>query len=124
MKTTEIKTKIAERISNSSEEVSTTVVNELANIEIARRTSIITESVRVIEKMEKKQANLEVADVVTFDKDGVKQEVYSEQRFNQIKEIKESIAKVYEASDNALKENNEEVFQKLQEVLREESNKF
>ena len=124
MKTTEIKTKIAERISNSSEEVSTTVVNELANIEIARRTSIITESVRVIEKMEKKQANLEVADVVTFDKDGVKQDVYSEQRFNQIKEIKESIAKVYEASDNALKENNEEVFQKLQEVLREESNKF
>lgn len=123
MKTTDIKTKIAERISNSSEEVSTTVVNELANIEIARRTSIITESVRVIEKMEKKQANLEVADVVTFDKDGVKQEVYSEQRFNQIKEIKESIAKIYEASDNALKENNEEVFQKLQEVLREESYK-
>ncbi len=124
MKTTDIKTKIAEKISNSSEEVSTTVVNELANIEIARRTSIITESVRVIEKMEKKQANLEVADVVTFDKDGVKQEVYSEQRFNQIKEIKESIAKIYEASDNALKENNEEVFQKLQEVLREESHKF
>jgi Flp pilus assembly CpaE family ATPase len=124
MKTTEIKTKIAERISNSSEEVSNTVVNELANIEIARRTSIITESVRVIEKMEKKQADLEVADVVTFDKDGVKQEVYSEQRFNQIKEIKESIAKIYQASDNALKENNEEVFQKLQEVLREESNKF
>lgn len=124
MKTTEIKTKIAERISNSSEEVSTTVVNELANIEIARRTSIITESVRVIEKMEKKQADLEVADVVTFDKDGVKQEVYSEQRFNQIKEIKESIAKIYQASDNALKENNEEVFQKLQEVLRDESHKF
>lgn len=124
MKTTDIKTKIAEKISNSSEEVSTTVVNELANIEIARRTSIITESVRVIEKMEKKQANLEVADVVTFDKDGVKQEVYSEQRFNQIKEIKESIAKIYEASDNALKENNEEVFQKLQEVLCEESHKF
>ncbi len=72
MKTKEIKTKIAERISNSSEEVSTTVVNELANIEIARRTNIITESVRVIEKMEKKQADLEVADVVTFDKDGVK----------------------------------------------------
>lgn len=124
MKTTEIKTKIAERISNSSEEVSTTVVNELANIEIARRTSIITESVRVIEKMEKKQADLEVADVVTFDKDGVKQEVYSENRFNQIKEIKESIAKIYEASDNALTENNEEVFQKLQDVLREESHKF
>lgn len=117
MKTTDIKTKIAEKISNSSEEVSSTVVNEIANIEIVRRTKIITDSVGLLEKMERKLANLEIADVVTYDKNGIKQEAFSEKRFNDIKELKESIAKVYEASDSALKENNEEVFQVLSNVL-------
>lgn len=119
MKTTDIKSKIAERISSSSEQVSNSVIDEIANIEIARRTNMVTESVKLIEKFEQKLARLEVADVVTYDKAGTKQESYSEKRFNDIKELKESIAKVYDASDNALKDNNEEVFDKLDEVMRE-----
>lgn len=71
--------------------------------------------------MERKLANLEVCDLVTYNKEGEKKEEYSESRFNSIKELKEVIAKVYEASDNALKDNNEEVFEKLQQLINEYS---
>lgn len=117
MKTTDIKTKIAERISNSSEEVSATVVNELASIEIKRRTDLVSESVRLVQRMEAKLGLLEVCDLVTYNKDGEKKEEYSENRFNAIKELKEKITKLYDASDNALKENNEEVFAVLDTTI-------
>lgn len=119
MKTTDIKTKIAEKISSASEEVSNSVINEFANIEITRRTNLVSESIKLVQKMERQLANLEVCDLVSYNKDGDKKEEYSERRFNDIKELKEKIAKVYEASDNALKENNEEVFEKLQQVINE-----
>lgn len=123
MKTTDIKTKIAEKISGASEQVSNSVIDEMANIEIARRTNMVTESVKLIEKLERNLANLEVADVVTYGKDGEKSEAYSESRFNSIKEMKKSIAKVYEASDNALSKNNEEVFLELEKLIGEFSYK-
>lgn len=117
MKTTEITKKIAEKISGASEQVSNSVIDELANIEIARRTALISESVKLIAKMENKLQLLEVCDVVNYDKNGVKQESYSETRFTKVKELKEGIAKVYDASDEALKLNNEEVFEELKKVI-------
>lgn len=117
MKTTEITKKIAEKISGASKQVSDSVIDELANIEIAKRTAWISESVKLIAKMENKLQILEVCDVVTYDKNGVKQESYSETRFTKVKELKEGITKVYDASDNALKLNNEEVFEELKMVI-------
>jgi hypothetical protein len=117
MKTTDITKKIAERISGASEQVSNSVIDELASIEIAKRTKLVSESVKLIEQLENKLQLLEVCDVVTYDKDGVKQESYSETRFVKVKELKEGIAKVYDASDEALTLNNEDVFGKLQTVI-------
>jgi hypothetical protein len=119
MKTTDIKTKIAEKISSASEEVSNSVINEFANIEISRRTNLVSQSIKLVQKMETKLANLEVCDLITYGKEGEKKEEYSEGRFNSIKELKERISKMYEASDNALKDNNEEVFEKLEQVINE-----
>jgi hypothetical protein len=117
MKTTDIKTKIAEKISSASEEVSNSVINEFASIEIKRRTDLVSESVRLVQRMERKLELLEVCDLVTYNKEGEKKEEYSENRFNSIKELKEKIAKLYDASDNALKDNNEEVFAVLDTTI-------
>lgn len=117
MKTNEITKKIAEKISAASEQVSNSVIDELANIEIAKRTALVSESVKLIAKMENKLQLLEVCDVVTYDKDGVKQESYSETRFIKVKELKEGIVTVYNASDEALKLNNEDAFDKLKMVI-------
>ena len=54
MKTTDITKKIAEKISGASEQVSNSVIDELANIEIAKRTALVSESVKLIAKMENK----------------------------------------------------------------------
>lgn len=117
MNTNQIKEQIVTRIAAASEEVSAAVVSELATAEINRRTSMITASVKFIGKMEQKLAELEVGDVVTYNKAGDKEAKYSETVFNQIKDLKEKIAKAYEASDMALKENNEEAYKNLAEVM-------
>lgn len=119
MKTTDIKTKIAEKISSASEEVSNSVINEFANIEISRRTNLVSKSIKLVQVMEQKLSKLEVCDLITYGKEGDKKEEYSENRFNSIKELKERISKMYEASDNALKDNNEDVFEKLEQVINE-----
>ena len=68
MKTNQIKEQIVTRISGASEQVSSAVIDQLATAEINRRTKIIADTVKLIGKMEQKQAELEVGDVVTFSK--------------------------------------------------------
>lgn len=119
MKTTDITKKIAEKISGASEQVSNSVIAEIANVEIERRTKLISQSIKCVQNWEQSLVLLNVPDVITYDKDGVKQESYSEKRFNCIKDLKENIAKLTDASDEALKENNEAVFSELEKNLRE-----
>lgn len=119
MKTTDITKKIAEKISGASEQVSNSVIAEIANIEIERRTKLISQSIKCVQNWGQNLVLLNVPDVITYDKDGVKQESYSEKRFNCIKDLKENIAKLTHASDEALKENNEAVFSELEKNLRE-----
>ena len=119
MKTTDITKKIAEKISGASEQVSNSVIAEIANVEIERRTKLISQSIKCVQNWEQFLVLLNVPDVITYDKDGVKQESYSEKRFNCIKDLKENIAKLTDASDEALKENNEAVFSELEKNLRE-----
>lgn len=119
MKTNQIKEQIVTRISGASEQVSSAVIEQLATAEIDRRTKIMADTVKLIGKMEKKQAKLEVGDVVTFSKSGEKEVKYSEPVFNEIKEVKQNIAKAYEAADVALKENTEAAYENLVTVMKE-----
>jgi len=118
MKTNEIKEQIVTRISGASEQVSAAVINQLATVEIEKRTKIITDTVMLIGKMEQKQTELEIGDVVTFSKSGEKDVKYSEATFKKINILKENIAKAYEACDMALKENNEDAYKNLTKVMK------
>lgn len=124
MKTNEIKEKIVAKIAGASGEVSAAVINELATAEITKRTKIITDSVMLIGKMEKKQTELEAGDIVTFSKSGEKDVKYSEATFNKINLLKENIAKAYEACDMALKENNEDAYRNLTTVMKKVLDSF
>lgn len=119
MKTNEIKEKIVSKIAGASEEVSSAVISQLATAEIDRRTKIMADTIKLIGKMEQKQAELEVGDVVTFSKSGEKEVKYSEPVFNEIKEVKQNIAKAFEAADMALKENTEASYENLVIVMKE-----
>ena len=119
MKTNEIKEKIVSKIAGASEEVSSAVISQLATAEIDRRTKIMADTIKLIGKMEQKQAELEVGDVVTFSKWGEKEVKYSEPVFNEIKEVKQNIAKAFEAADMALKENTEASYENLVIVMKE-----
>lgn len=118
MKTNQIKEQIVTRISGASEQVSSAVINQLATAEIEKRTKIIADSVMLIGKMEQKQTELEVGDLVTYSKAGEKDVKYSEATFNKINLLKENIAKAYEACDMALKENNEDAYRNLTKVMK------
>lgn len=118
MKTNQIKEQIVARISGASEQVSAAVIDQLATGEINLRTKIIANSVKLIGKMEQKQTELEVGDLVTFSKSGEKDVKYYEATFNKINLLKENIAKAYEACDMALKENNEDAYRNLTKVMK------
>ena len=118
MKTNEIKDKIVAKIAGASEEVSMSVINELATAEITKRTKLITDTVLLVNRMEQKLTELEIGDLVSYSKSGDKEVKYSETVFNKINTLKQNIAKAYEASDMALKENNEDAYKNLIDVMK------
>jgi hypothetical protein len=119
MQTTTVKTKIAEKLSSASETIATLTIDKIADGIIKERTDIICRAISVLERFEKRLANL-IPDVITYNVASVKSESFSESRFNERAEVSKKIAELQTATDLALKENTESVYSTLNDMLNNE----
>lgn len=116
METTNVKTKIAERLSNASETIANLTINKIADGIIEERTSLVCRAIKTLETLEKNLSNL-VPDLITYNVANVKSESFSENRYNQRADISKKISELQTATDLALKENTESSYLSLHETI-------
>ena len=112
---------VAEKISQSGENVANIVINKLAEVEISKRVESISKAIQKQEQLEKDLKKISKNDVVTY-VDGVAIEVMSKSRFEDIKKGKEKIDKLIKAIDLALTQNTFDSYIKLEDTLKKLDN--
>jgi len=112
---------VAEKITQSGENVANTVIEKLAEVEISKRVDAITKAVQKQEQLEKDLKKINKNDVVTYI-EGTPTEVMSKNRFEEIKKSKEKIDKLTKAIDFALNQNSFDAYNKLAETLKKLDN--
>lgn len=112
---------VAEKITQSGENVANTVIEKLAEVEISKRVDAITKAVQKQEQLEKDLKKINKNDVVTYI-EGTPTEVMSKNRFEEIKKGKEKIEKLTKAIDFALTQNSFDAYNKLAETLKKLDN--
>ena len=112
---------VAEKITQSGENVANTVIEKLAEVEISKRVAAITKAVQKQEQLEKDLKKINKNDVVTYI-EGTPTEVMSKNRFEEIKKGKEKIEKLTKAIDFALTQNSFDAYNKLAETLKKLDN--
>jgi len=112
---------VAEKITQSGENVANTVIEKLAEVEISKRVDTITKAVQKQEQLEKDLKKINKNDVVTYI-EGTPTEVMSKNRFEEIKKGKEKIEKLTKAIDFALTQNSFDAYNKLAETLKKLDN--
>lgn len=112
---------VAEKITQSGENVANTVIEKLAEVEISKRVDAITKAIQKQEQLEKDLKKINKNDVVTY-VEGTPTEVMSKNRFEEIKKGKEKIEKLTKAIDFALTQNSFDAYNKLAETLKKLDN--
>jgi hypothetical protein len=112
---------VAEKITQSGEYVSNTVIEKLAEVEISKRVDAITKAIQKQEQLEKDLKKINKNDVVTYI-EGTPTEVMSKNRFEEIKKCKEKIEKLTKAIDFSLTQNSFDAYNKLAETLKKLDN--
>lgn len=112
---------VAEKISQSGENVANIVIDKLAEVEISKRVESISKAIQKQEQLEKDLKKISKNDVVTY-VDGAATEVMSKSRFEDIKKGKEKIDKLTKAIDLALTQNTFDSYIKLEDTLKKLDN--
>lgn len=98
----EIRTKIAEQLSNISPKVENDVVEALVAREVSKRSAAIVQALDDLSELEKTMKKTK-PDQQSFDVEGkVISETYSKNRFEELNKIKAKIEKYTKAIDKAL----------------------
>lgn len=109
---TTIQEKVAEKIQNCGEFVTNTVVDKLADVEIARRVDLVTKAIQRLDTLEKELKKIDKNDITTY-QDGKEIQTMSKARFDEIKKTKEKIEKLTKAIEVSLTENTADSYTKL-----------
>lgn len=111
--------KVAEKISACGEHVESSVIDALVEVEVLRRTKIITEAVGFIGNFEKAYKKLDQPDgKVHVGIERTPQVTFSDNRIKEIAKAKETLQRLHAAFNKALNNNKAEDYDELQKLLK------
>jgi hypothetical protein len=114
---------VAEKVVKNGQNVATIVIDKLAEIEIQKRVDIITKSVLKEDQLEKDLKKINKNDIIQYQHVGNQpMEAMSKTRWDEIKKMKEKIAKLQQSIEFALVQNSLEAYNKLTETLKKLDN--
>jgi len=109
-----IQEKVAEKLSSCGETVINTVVDSIVNLKVTERAGIVTKTINKLDSLQKDLSKIDgKPDTTYYGTDGVKTEVISQKRFEEVKKLKETIEKLTKALETALETNTDDSYTKL-----------
>jgi len=119
---TTIQEAVAAKIIKSSENVASIVIDKLAEIEIAKRVTAITDAIKKQEQLEKEFKKIDGKNDITTYANSIPMEAMSKGRFEDIKKQKENLDRLVKGIEFALTENSSDAYSKLAEILKKVDN--
>lgn len=113
---TTVQEKVAEKISQCGDHVQHTIIDALATIEINKRVTIAQAAHKAIGSARSELNKIGRPELKTFDRDGKITEVFSEQRFNDLKKKRKALGELEAAFDKALNDNTADAYDKLNQL--------
>lgn len=106
MNTTDINSKVAEAISTAAPKVITTVVSQLADVEINKRVAALSTVIGQVTTLKRDLNKIDRPDVLTFGRDGkpTGEGTYTKPRVEELNKLVAKIAKYEKAIDKATSE--------------------
>lgn len=108
---------VADKILGAGENVKSTVIEKMADIEINRRIELVTSAVNYLQSLEKDLNKISRADIITYDASMNKIENTSKARFDDVEKLKQTIGELEKVTLTALEDNTEESYKKLSEKV-------
>ena len=119
MNSLELKNKIAEKLTTSSEKIQDMVLSRYVDLEIERRSDLLFQGIEALNKLNKELTKLDKPDIEEYDSEKTKIVKYSKGRIEQIRKFKEQSKKFESSTEAAFDNNTLESYNKLDELLKQ-----
>lgn len=119
MNSLELKNKISEKLSNSSEKIQEIVLSKYVDLEVERRSDLLFQGIETLNRLNKDLVKLDKPDIEEYDSEKTKIVKFSKGRIEQINKLKEQIKKIETCVEITFDSNTLESYNKLDELLKQ-----